>query len=88
MNVVMVAEIGMISLGKYTFNSKSRLDTKDIILDEVLLENEFHRTNPINRYKGKYGILEPRRELKTTYRTPKNNNGCRKVHINPKKEFL
>lgn len=88
MNDVMFVDIGRISRGKYTLDNKSRFDTKDIIPDKVLLENEFQRIRPSNRYNGKYGIFDPRKVSKTTYKTPKNNNGCKKVHTNPRKEFL
>jgi hypothetical protein len=58
------------------------------MLDVVVLENEFQRTRPISRYNGKCGIFDPRIVLKTTYNTPKNSNGWRKVHTNPRTEFL
>jgi len=65
-NVVIVAVIGKISLGKYIFDSKPLIDINLDILVWVPRENIFHIISPNNRYNGKYWILFPMKVLKTT----------------------
>jgi hypothetical protein len=65
-NVVILAVIGKISLGKYIFDSRPLIDINLDILVWVPRENIFHIISPNNRYNGKYWILFPIKALKTT----------------------